>query len=127
MRVLAFLAMLFSAAAPSWLAPVAPTPSITPTPPNGPETPDAVARRYALSGELLIARGGRVVLDGGYGTIRPDGGAPHRAGERWRLASITKQVVTTLLLRDHADALDQPIAVGATAPTLRQLPTHRSG
>ena len=76
---------------------------------------------------MLIARGGRVVLDRGYGTIRPDGGAPHRAGERWRLASITKQVVTTLLLRDHADALDQPVAVGGTAPTLRQLLTHRSG
>ena len=86
MRVLAFLAMLLSAAASS-----APTPSATPTPPNRPETPDAVARRYALAGEVLIARGGRVVLDRGYGTIRPDGGVTHRAGERWRLVSITRK------------------------------------
>jgi len=35
--------------------------------------------------------------------------------------------VATLLLCEHADAFDQPIAVGATAPTLRQLLTHRSG
>jgi CubicO group peptidase (beta-lactamase class C family) len=43
------------------------------------------------------------------------------------LASITKQVAATLLLRDHVDALDRPVAVGATAPTLRQLLTHHGG
>jgi len=49
-----------------------------------PKAADAVARRYALAGEVLIARGDRVLLDRAYGTVRPDGGARHRAGARWR-------------------------------------------
>jgi len=36
-------------------------------------------------------------------------------------------VTATLLLRDHADALDRPVKAGATAPTLRQLLTHHGG
>ncbi|NTS66102.1 serine hydrolase [Sphingomonas sp. HHU CXW] len=54
----------------------------------------------------LIAGGGRVMLDSSYGTIRPESGVPHWVAERWRLASITKQVTATLLLHDHVDAHD---------------------
>lgn len=94
------------------------------------ETPDVVARRYGLAGELLVARGDTVMLSRGYGTIRPSGGAAHRAGQRWRLASITKQVTAALLVRDRFAALDTPIDatdVPAARLTLRQLLTHHSG
>ena len=101
---------------------------------------DAIVRRYNLAGEVLVARGGRVLLDRGYGTIRPDGGAAHRAGERWRLASITKQVTAALVVRDSSrvvGALDAPIFAGGAQNeaafarmgqlTIRQLLTHHSG
>ena len=67
------------------------------------------------------------MLDSGYGTIRPESGVPHWVAERWRLASITKQVTATLLLHDHVDAHDQPVAVGAIVLTLRRLLTHHGG
>ena len=101
------------------------------------ETPDQVARRYGLAGELLVAKGDRVLLDRGYGTIAPAGGAPHRAGERWRLASITKQVTAALIVRQFLEdryTLDQPISVtmppvsdGLRDLTMRQLLTHHTG
>lgn len=62
------------------------------------ETVDQVASRYKLAGEILVARGSKVALDKGYGTIAPAGGAAHKPGERWRLASITKQVTATLVV-----------------------------
>lgn len=62
------------------------------------ETVDQVAARYQLAGEVLVARGGKVLVDRGYGTIDPAGGKPHKAGERWRLASITKQVTAALVV-----------------------------
>lgn len=98
---------------------------------------DAVARRYNLAGEVLVARGGRVLLDRGYGTIRPDGGAAHKAGERWRLASITKQVTAALVLRaapgGDLTTLDRPVGVtpadrgGFGDLTVRQLLSHHTG
>lgn len=99
------------------------------------ETPDQVAGRYGLAGEVLVAKGGKVLLDRGYGTIDPAGGAAHKAGERWRLASITKQVTAALLMRHHAALLDQPVQPhtdfmlpsGFDRLTLRQLLTHHSG
>lgn len=62
------------------------------------ETVDQVAARYKLAGEVLVAKGGEVLLDRAYGTIAPTGGAPHKPGERWRLASITKQVTAALVV-----------------------------
>ncbi|MCU6454601.1 beta-lactamase family protein [Sphingomonas sp. A2-49] len=94
---------------------------------------DAVADRARLAGVLLVARGDRVLVEKGYGTVSPGGGAMHDPRARWRLASITKQVTAALLLRDHPAALDAPVARpggprGATlAVTLRQLLTHHSG
>ena len=90
------------------------------------ETTDDVASRYKLTGELLVSRGDHVLLDRGYGTVHPDGSQPHKAGERWRLASITKQVTAALLVRDHWQALDKPIA-NLSKLTLRQLLTHHTG
>lgn len=96
---------------------------------------DQIARRYALAGEVLVAKGDKVLLDEGYGPVAPNGKAMHTAGQRWRLASITKQVTAALLLRKEFAALDKPVSrtdhepvAGATlAVTLRQLLTHHSG
>ena len=98
------------------------------------ETPDQVAKRYGLAGEMLVARGDKVLLDRGYGPIAPTGGPAHKAGERWRLASITKQVTAALVMQDVANgklALDGNYAWVADAPfvgaTPRMLLTHESG
>jgi len=114
--------------------------------PAAAETPDGVARRYALAGEVLVAKGDRVVLHRAYGTVDPQGGTPHRTGERWRLASITKQVTAALLVKAmvaSGDTLDSPAVVvtpsASSGPgsadgsgredvlTVRQLLTHHTG
>lgn len=90
------------------------------------ETPDEVARRYGVAGEILIAKGDRILMHKAYGSISPSGAAPHRVGERWRMASITKQIAAALLLRQiDLSALDRPLAPGG--PTRRQLLTHHTG
>ncbi|MEG3153740.1 serine hydrolase domain-containing protein [Sphingomonas sp. RB1R13] len=87
-----------------------------------------VAAKAGFAGEILVGRGDRVILDRGYGTVAPiAGGRRHRAGATWRLASITKQVTATLLLRTHATDLDKPMIPPAPNLTLRQLLTHHSG
>lgn len=101
---------------------------------------DAVAKRYGLAGEVLVARGDRILLDHAYGPIAPAGVAMHRPGERWRLASITKQVTAALVVRQLGPkgvSLDAPIfaELAANDPmfarmgklTNRQLLTHHSG
>ena len=63
---------------------------------------------------------------------------PHRAGERWRWASVTKQVTATLVLQqvaEHRLGLDDTLAERlpafhgptAAAITIRMLLTHTSG
>jgi CubicO group peptidase (beta-lactamase class C family) len=90
------------------------------------ETPVDLAHRYGLAGEILISKGDRIVLHEAYGSIVPSGGAQHRVGERWRMASITKQVAAALLINEiDLATLDQPIA--PKGPTRRQLLTHHSG
>lgn len=91
------------------------------------EAPDVVARRYDFVGEVLIARGNELLLDKGYGPIAPSGGAQHVAGERWRLASITKQIAAALILRGGESALDAQVPGLRPAISLRALLTHHSG
>ena len=92
---------------------------------------DAVAVRAKLAGEILVGRGSTVLLDRGYGTIDPAGGAMHKPGARWRLASITKQVTAAMVVRRNLGKLDEPLATQGFAPlgalTLRQLLTHHTG
>ena len=95
------------------------------------ETVEQVAARYALAGEVLVAKGDAVLLDKGFGLVDPRGGARHKAGARWRLASITKQIVAALVLRDSLGmpaALDTPMtSLALNGVTPRQLLTHHSG
>ena len=91
---------------------------------------DAVAARSNLAGVILVAKGDRVLVEKGYGTIAPGGGKRHDPRARWRLASITKQVTATIVVERYRAALDTPMA--AMLPelgtlTLRQLLTHHSG
>ena len=95
---------------------------------------DEVIRRYDLAGEVLVAKGGRILLERGYGTIAPSGDTPHKAGERWRLASITKQVTAALAVQQVWQGrlgLDTPIGFLPKGKpftvTARQLLTHHSG
>ena len=90
---------------------------------------EAVAKEAKLAGEVLVAKGGKVLLDMGFGAIAPATVGPiHQAGERWRLASITKQVTAALIVKDRATALDRPLdSVSLGSLTLRQMLTHHSG
>lgn len=96
---------------------------------------DAVATGAGLAGEVLVAKGDRVLLDRGYGPVAPGGTIKHRAGERWRLASITKQVTAAQIVaayQDELEGLDAPLPGAPIWPTLRgvtlrQLLTHHSG
>jgi D-alanyl-D-alanine carboxypeptidase len=88
---------------------------------------DAVAEQAKLAGVVLVAKGDRVLVEKGYGTVRPDGGPQHDPKERWRLASITKQVTAVQAVRSLAKrgtTLDAPLADGLSA---RQLLTHHTG
>lgn len=90
------------------------------------ETPEDVVRKYGLAGEILIGRGEKIVLHQAYGTVSPSGGRMHRIDERWRMASVTKQIAAALLLRETDLAyLDKPLAAGW--PTPRQMLTHHKG
>lgn len=96
---------------------------------------DAVAAGAGLAGEVLVARGDKVLVAKGYGPVVPGGKARHKAGQRWRLASITKQVSAARLLAQFADnlgLLDSAVPGAPLWPTLkgttfRQLLTHHSG
>jgi D-alanyl-D-alanine carboxypeptidase len=94
-----------------------------------------VAAQAKLAGVVLIAKGDSVLLDKGYGTISPRGGARHDPAARWRLASITKQVTATMVVQQATTGgvpLDQPLGKVTGKPVLgevttRQLLQHHGG
>ncbi len=92
---------------------------------------DAVAARTKLAGVILVGKGDRIVVEKGYGTVDPAGGKRHDPKARWRLASITKQVTATMIMRRHSEDLDRPLESRGFPPlgalTLRQLLTHHTG
>lgn len=123
-----FLAMALAAASPS--------------PVRAADAVDAVATNAGFAGEVLVAKGNRVLLDKGYGAVAPNGRAKHRAGSPWRLASISKQITAALVVRQFAmqrRSLDQAIDFTAerhlalpkvrnlAGLTARQLLTHHTG
>ena len=114
------------------------TPLAAATPPD--LSPIVTAARF--SGVLLIARGDRILLKRGYGDVaRPSkrrAALESRVDQRWRWASVTKQIVATLVLQDVAAgkiALDAPVSrylSDFTGPdraslTVGQLLRHQSG
>ncbi len=92
---------------------------------------DAVAAQASLAGVILVAKGDTVLVEKGYGTVAPTGGKRHDAKARWRLASITKQVTATMIVKHHPADLDRPLDTLGFRPlgklTLRQLLTHHTG
>ena len=100
-------------------------------------TLDAVvddAARSGFAGEVLVSSGGKVV----YARAVSAPGRPHRRGDLWRWASVTKQLTATLVLQQVGSgrlSLDDTVAArlpefrGPTAGTvtIRMLLQHTSG
>lgn len=109
------------------------------SPPTIDESRLATAMRAAdFAGTLLIARGDQIVLERAYGALAPGGTKPHRLGQTWRWASVTKQVTATIAMQEVAAGrldLDAPIsrylprsrAPHADRITPRMLMQHVSG
>jgi len=83
-------------------------------------------------GEVLISRGDKILFHEKYGT------AIVAASGKWRWASVTKQVIATLVMQEVAAGridLDKPVSAylprfrspNATRVTVRQLLRHQSG
>jgi CubicO group peptidase (beta-lactamase class C family) len=100
---------------------------------------DYAARAAALgfSGELLVARNGRVLLQRGYGFADESTGRSNDDRTVFYLASLSKQYTAAAVLKLVADgkvALDDPLSKllpgvpeDKRAITLRQLLTHQAG
>lgn len=101
---------------------------------------NAFVNRYVqmdvFSGAVLVAVGGEVVLERGYGMASPQLGVPATPEHRFRVASVSKAFTDVALLRLVAGgALGWDDRVAAYVPdfprgaeiTLRMLATNRSG
>ena len=100
---------------------------------------EALRAQDALSGALLVARNGKVLLDWRGGEADREGGIPVDAGTRFRLASSNKMFTAVALLQlvqagtvGLDDTIgrhlpDYPNKAVADEVTVRQLLTHTSG
>jgi D-alanyl-D-alanine carboxypeptidase len=97
-----------------------------------------IAKRAGVAGELVVTDANGNVADVAFGLADREAHRPHRAGERWLWASVTKQVTATLVMQEVAKGhleLDAPVTdylpkFGGTSGsllTLRQLLQHQSG
>ncbi|MDT7838672.1 serine hydrolase domain-containing protein [Aquabacterium sp. OR-4] len=104
-----------------------------------------VAARHCPGALALVEQAGQVLAREAAGHVRPDGATAMHAGVRFRIASLTKPVVTVaaLMLVDEGRlALDAPLgeylpalrdlrlpggAAPQRAPTVRDLMRHTSG
>ena len=97
----------------------------------------AAAAKGTFSGVVVIAQGGKVLLSEAFGSADRATGRPMRVDTVFRLASLTKQV-TSLLVMQQVDAgklrLDEPagevlpaLPSGAARVTVQQLLQHISG
>jgi len=95
------------------------------------------AARDAFAGSVLVARGGEVLLDRGYGMANREWAIPNDGATKFRLASVSKQftAVAAVLLSQRGQLdLDAPLKTWLPdAPaawdgvTVRHLLTHTSG
>ena len=73
---------------------------------------DGLAELAGFNGVILISQGDTIIYARAHGEVRPGSGEQYRLDSRWRWASITKQIVATLAMRE-VDAgrldLDTPI------------------
>ncbi|QLC25251.1 beta-lactamase family protein [Parasphingopyxis algicola] len=72
----------------------------------------ALAENRGFSGVILISRGDTIIYERAFGNVRPGDGEPHNLDARWRWASITKQIVATIVMQEAAAGridLDAPI------------------
>lgn len=81
-----------------------------------------IAARHCPGALLLVERAGRVLARHALGRIHPDADAPLHAGVRFRIASLTKPVVTVAaLMQVDEGRLDLDVPVGEILPALRGL------
>ncbi len=98
----------------------------------------ALAEEQNFSGVILISRGDTIVYARALGEVRPGSGEAHQLVQRWRWASITKQLVATVAMQQVAAGrlvLDAPISrywpdfpnTASETITIRHLLQHMSG
>lgn len=88
-----------------------------------------------FAGTYAVSAGPRTIAAGSVGLAVPDRPAAFTYEQLWPWASVTKQVVATLVMQEvdaGRIALDAPAArylpsIGSGGPTVRQLLQHRSG
>jgi CubicO group peptidase (beta-lactamase class C family) len=93
--------------------------------------------RNEFTGSVLVARGGEILLDQGYGQANREWGVPNDGDTKFRLGSVSKQftAVAILQLRERGLVdIDAPIRTWITdapaawdAITPRQLMAHTAG
>lgn len=99
---------------------------------------DRLAMVRNFSGLILVSQGDTVVYARALGDVRPGSGDAHRLDARWRWASITKQIVATIVMQEAATGridLDAPITrywsdfpdTNRATLSVRHLLRHRSG
>jgi CubicO group peptidase (beta-lactamase class C family) len=91
-----------------------------------------------FAGLILVSRGDEILFERAFGEVRPGSGVPHRLDERWRWASITKQVIAVIAMQEvNAGTIDLDAPIARYWPdfpnprrddiTVRQLMQHLSG
>jgi len=126
-KLLAFLALLLMAAAPSPAAPTLLGPAI-----------DSFARAHDFSGTILVRAHGRTLYSRSFGLADRAFAVPARADTRYRVASITKLFTSVLILQLAQEGrldLDAPVRAalpdypgeGGDRVTILQLLHHVSG
>lgn len=99
---------------------------------------DRLAVERGFAGVILISHGDELLYARAHGHIQPGVAERHRLDGRWRWASITKQIVAVLAMREVAAGrldLDQPVSrywpdfpnADRDALTARHLLRHVSG
>ena len=117
-----------------------PAPSAQPAPAPLEARVDAFVRPYVagnnFSGVILVARGGHVLLERGYGLANPELGVPNTSRTRFHVASVTKAFTAAAVLRlAERGMLRLDDSVGVYLPgypdggriRLEHLLTHSSG
>lgn len=108
-----------------------------------PERIAKAATDAKFNGEILVGAGEQIIVDRGFGNMVASGNTEiivdgrFEPGLVWPWASVTKQVIATLLMQQIADGkvvLDAPagrylpaLAKGLPSPSVRELLQHRSG